>query len=562
MCNVNRFSHKDDINTSFFRVVSGILVVMTDALKNKLKTLPTEPGVYFHKSDSGEIIYVGKAASLRNRVRQYFQNSRLRDTKTDALVAEIVDTDWITVETELDALFLESEMIKRYKPRYNVLLRDDKSQLFVRIPLQDAYPSVTFTRGPLDDGATYFGPYYNGWAVKKALRYLRRVFPYSTHETMPSRLCLQSHIGLCPGVEAQKISSADYKEILKKLLRYLKGERKALMKEIERDMHAAAKAHDFEHAAKLRNRLRDLKELQRQIVFGDREFMDLSKDQGLAGLKTLLGLTDIPRRIEGYDISHMSGTNNVASMVVATNGLADKGQYRKFKMQLPGNDDFGHMRETMRRRFSAKHDDWQKPDLIVIDGGKGQLSSAMSVVRELGLDIPMVGLAKREEEIVVHQELSNVTLNIGGISAWAKEKSPFDEPSVMPLGGKALESKYVQLYTDDGYKAGMTDASGEYILIRLPKNSHIIKLLQRLRDESHRFAVSYHSTLKRKAATKSILDDVPGVGPATRKKLVASFGSGVGVKEASLTQLSAVLGAKKAAVVYAWFHSSPPKAVD
>lgn len=535
---------------------------MTDKFTEKLKTLPPEPGVYFHKSRSGEVIYVGKAASLRNRVRQYFQKSRLRDAKTDALVAEITDTEWITVETELDALFLESEMIKRYKPRYNVLLRDDKSQLYVRIPMGDAYPSVTFTRGPLDDGATYFGPYYNGWAVKKALRYLRRVFPYSVHETMPKRLCLQYHIGLCPGVEAQMIGSNEYKLILKKLIRYLKGERKALMREIERDMQKAAKAHDFEEAARLRNRLRDLKELQRQIIFGDREFMDLSKDQGLAGLQTLLGLKDIPRRIEGYDISHMSGTNNVASMVVATNGLADKSQYRKFKMQLPGNDDFGHMRETMRRRFGAKHDDWAKPDLIMIDGGKGQLSAAMGVVRELGLDIPMIGLAKREEEIVVHQELSNVNLNIEGISAWAREKSPFDEPSAMPLGGKALEGKYVKLYTKDGYKAGMSDTKGEYILIKLPKSSHIIKLLQRLRDESHRFAVSYHSTLKRKAATKSILDDIPGVGPATRKKLVASFGSGRGVKEASLAQLTAVLGEVKAARVHAWFHANGLEAVD
>lgn len=534
---------------------------MTDTLTAKLKQLPAEPGVYFHKAKTGEIIYIGKAASLKNRVRQYFQKSRLRDNKTDALVAEIADTDWITVETELDALFLESEMIKRYKPRYNVLLRDDKSQLYVRIPMNDAYPSITFTRGPLDDGATYFGPYYNGWAVKKALRYLRRVFPYSVHETMPKRLCLQYHIGLCPGVEAQKISSQDYKAILKKLIRYLKGERKALMREIERDMQTAAKNHQFEEAARLRNRLRDLKELQRQIIFGDREFMDLSKDQGLAGLQTLLGLPDVPRRVEGYDISHMSGTNNVASMVVATNGLADKSQYRKFKMHLPGNDDFGHMRETMRRRFGGKHADWPVPDLIVIDGGKGQLSAAMGVVRELGLDIPMVGLAKREEEIVVHQELSRVNLNIQGISAWAREKSPFDEPNAMPLGGKALEEKYVRLYTKDGYKAGMADGSGEYVLIRLPKTSHIIKLLQRLRDESHRFAVSYHSTLKRKAATKSILDDIPGVGPATRKKLVASFGSGRGVKEASLAQLSAVLGARKASTVHAWLHASDSGAV-
>lgn len=358
------------------------------------------------------------------------------------------------------------------------------------------------------------------------------------------------------------ISSQDYKEILKKLLRYLRGERKVLMKEIERDMKTAAAKQQFEEATRLRNRLRDLKELQRQIVFGDREFMDLSKDQGLAGLETLLGLPDVPRRIEGYDISHMSGTNNVASMVVATNGLADKSQYRKFKMRLPGNDDFGHMRETMQRRFSGKHEDWPRPDLIVIDGGKGQLSAAMGVVRDLGLDIPMISLAKREEEIVVHRTLSNVSLDIGGISAWGREKNPFDEPSAMPLGGRALEDKYVKLYTQDGYKAGMVDGGEEYILIKLPKTNHIIKLLQRLRDESHRFAVSYHSTLKRAGATKSILDDIPGVGPSTRKKLVASFGSGRGVKEATREQLVAVLGEKKATTIHNWLHPNGTKAVD
>lgn len=483
---------------------------MTDDFAKKLKTLPGEPGVYFHKSKSGEVIYVGKAASLKNRVRQYFQKSRLRDSKTDALVAEIVDTEWMTVETELDALFLESEMIKRYKPRYNVLLRDDKSQLFVRIPMQDAYPSITFTRGPLDDGATYFGPYYNGWAVKKALRYLRRVFPYSVHETMPNRLCLQYHIGLCPGVEAQKISSQDYKETLKKLIRYLKGERKALMREIEREMRGAAEAHDFERATQLRNRLRDLKELQRQIVFGDREFMDLSKDQGLVGLKTLLGLPDVPRRIEGYDISHMSGTNNVASMVVATNGLADKSQYRKFRMQLPGNNDTGHMREAITRRL--KHlGDWGRPDLVVIDGGVPQLGAVADLLK--AEKIPFVGRNKSGD----HSANAPVRL-------------------VIPR--------------DDSYET-----------ITLEATSHVAKLIARLDSESHRFAVSYHSTLKRNAATRSILDDIPGVGPATRKKLIASFGSGRGVKEATLEQLTAVLGERQGAKIHAWFHADGGKAV-
>jgi excinuclease ABC subunit C len=528
---------------------------MTDDLKKKLTTLPTDPGVYFHKSASGEVIYVGKAANLKNRVRQYFQKSRLRDAKTDALVAEIVDTDWITVETELDALFLESEMIKRYMPRYNVALRDDKSQMYVRINMQDAYPYVSYTRGPLDDGATYFGPYYNGFAVRKALRYLRRVFPYSVHSVMPKRVCLQYHLGLCPGVEEQKISSKDYKETLKKLIRYLKGERKALIVEIESEMKKAAKAHDFELAAIYRNRLRDMKELQRQIIFGDREFMDLSKDQGLAGLQTLLGLSSVPKRIEGYDISHMSGTNNVASMVVSTNGLADKAQYRKFKLLIPGNNDFAHMNEALSRRFSGRHSDWQTPDLLLIDGGKGQLTAALDALEAAGMKIPVVGLAKREEEIVVHVSRSNVTVNIDGIKAWAREKNPFKEPTAMPLGGKALEGKYVYPYVQDGYEPGLITENEEFIVIKLPKSSHIVKLLQRIRDESHRFAVSYHSTLKRKAATHSILDNIPGVGPVTRKKLVTTFGSGRAVVEASQQQLEATLGPRVGKTVYNWLHT-------
>lgn len=499
---------KTTLAQAFSRAIASILVCMTDALKNKLTTLPNEPGVYFHKSESGEIIYVGKAANLRNRVRQYFQKSRLRNAKTDALVAEIIDTDWVTVETELDALFLESEMIKRYMPRYNVLLRDDKSLSYVRIPMNEAYPAITFTRGPLDDGAAYFGPYYNGYAVKKALRYLRRVFPYSVHETMPKRVCLQYHIGLCPGVEEQKISSSDYKVILRKLMRYLKGERKALMAEIERDMKRAAKEHRFEDAALLRNRLRNLKELQRQIVFGDREFMDISKDQALVGLKELLELPELPQRIEAYDISHTSGTDTVASMVVATKGIADKSQYRKFKMLLGGNNDTAHMREVIQRRL--KHlKDWGRPDLVLIDGGVGQLNAVADLLRTES--IPFVGRNKSGD----HSRNARVRL-------------------VIPR--------------DEGFET-----------IELDRGTHVAKLIARLDDESHRFAVNFHNSLKRKGATKSVLDDIPGVGPATRRKLVASFGSGQGVRQASIDQLSAVLGKKQAAVIFNWFHS---KAVD
>lgn len=494
---------------------------------------------------------MGKAAVLKNRVRQYFQKSRPFDPKTEALVSEIYDTDWITVETELDALFLESEMIKRYKPRYNILLRDDKSQIYIRIPMKERYPSVTYTRGPLDDGAEYFGPYYNGWAIRKAMKYLRKVFPYSTHETMPKRVCLQYHLGLCPGVEEEKISEKEYKSCLKKLILYLRGKKKQVIAQIEKEMKAAAKQKDFETATTLRNQLNDLKSLQRQIIFSDKEFMDISKDQALAGLQNLLTLPDIPRRIEGYDISHMQGTNNVASMVVATNGLADKAQYRKFKMQIPGNNDFAHMNETMRRRFSGRHKDWPMPDLILIDGGKGQLGSALDALEQQGIEVPVIGLAKREEEIVVHKTRSNIVVNTEALQGWVKEENPFDEPSVHTLPGRSLEAKYVSLRVREDIRPGISSDSEDFLLIRLPKNNHIVKLLQRIRDESHRFAVSYHTHLKRTGQVKSVLDDIPGVGPSTKKKLLKTFGSVAGIRGAEVSQVAAQVGLVKAKTIKA-----------
>ncbi|HWZ65434.1 MAG TPA: excinuclease ABC subunit UvrC [Patescibacteria group bacterium] len=502
-------------------------------LRTKLKTLPNEPGVYFHKSKTGEIIYVGKAANLRNRVRQYFQDSRTRDIKTDVLVNEIADTDWMVVESEIDALFLESEMIKRYKPRYNILLRDDKSQLYVRLNMRDPYPYLSFTRQPMDDSADYFGPYYNGWAVRKALRYLRRAFPYSTHQVMPKRVCLQYHIGLCPGVEEQKISSSDYKKRLRKLILYLKGQREQVVKQLETEMAQMADSQRFEDAAKLRNQIRNLKELQRKILFSDKEFLDISKDQALSGLQQLISLKGVPKRIEGYDISHMQGSNNVASMVVATNGVADKSEYRKFKLRVPGNDDFAHMHEVISRRFSGEHSSWSKPDLLLIDGGKGQLSAAMKALQEKGVDIPAIGLAKRLEEIVVHKSILPVIPNLIG-NPVKKEFILTGSPIV--AGDDVAQNGYI-LETDDFY------------VIRLPHDSHIVKLLQRIRDESHRFAVSYHTVLKRQGQTASLLEEIPGIGPTTRKKLIRTFGSLRAVKLATPEQLVEAIGESRAALV-------------
>jgi excinuclease ABC subunit C len=491
---------------------------MNQRLKAKLARLPKEPGVYFHKDKTGQIIYVGKAANLRNRVRQYFQTSRYQDAKTDALVAEIADVEWITVDSEIDALFLEAEQIRRYLPKYNILLRDDKSSSYVRIDYDSQHPTVTLTRRPLDDGAQYYGPYYNSQAVKRALKYLRKAFPYSTHtQNIPKRACLLYHIGLCPGLEENKTSLQDYRENLKKLIKYLKGERIVLVRQAEKEMQAYAKAGKFEEAAVARNQLFALKGLSKQIIFSDREFMDISKDKGLAGLTDLLGLKKVPRRIEGYDISHMSGTDTVASMVVFTNGIPDKTAYRKFKMRIPGNDDFAHMNEAIGRRLSEKNrKSWGLPDVFLIDGGKGQLSAAIKARDEAGCThIPMIGLAKREEEIVISRDSSDVELN------------------------------RTQAIKDDA----ILTQDDQFIRVMLPKSSNIVKLLQRIRDESHRFAVSYHSILKEKRQTSSLLDEIPGVGPLTRKKLLRQFGSMRGVLQASQEELITVVGKKRAATL-------------
>lgn len=461
-------------------------------LRARLNQLPKEPGVYFYKDTKGKIIYVGKAAVLRNRVRSYFQDKAKLDNKTRVLVGEIADIEWTVASSEIDALFLESELIKRYKPKFNIELRDDKHYLYVKITTRDKFPLLSFVRRPLDDNATYFGPFVEGFALRKALRYLRKIFPYNTHTTMPRRVCLQYHLGLCPGLEEGKTTVSDYRKNLAKLMIFLKGERRLLIKQIEKEMKAAAKAHEFERAAALRNQAHDLRALAKQIVFSDKERFDVTRDQALNGLAETLQLKGTPRRIEAYDISHLSGTGNVASMIVFLDGIPAKGEYRRFKMKLGGNDDFAHMREVIKRRFSGGNlERWPKPDLILIDGGKGQLGAALDVLNEYKIGLPAIGLAKRLEEII----------------------------------------KPIQ----NGFE-----------VVRLPKTSHVLQLLMRVRDEAHRFAVTYHTLLRSKAQTASRLDEIAGIGPVTRKKLIKHFGSFIGVKRASPEELTSVIGSTKA----------------
>ena len=432
---------------------------MDPLLKEKLKKLPALPGVYFHKDKTGEVIYVGKAAVLKNRVRQYFQNTK-KDPKTEALVREIHDTDWITVDTEMDALFLESEMIKRYMPKWNILLRDDKTVSYVRIDMNNEIPYVSFTRNPLDDKATYIGPFYAKSTLEKAVRILRKIFPYYD-KPYDGKKTLNTDLGLTPGIEIGKCDPKDYKRNLRKLIRYLEGDREKLLRELEKTMYDEASKENYELAAEARNQINGLKELKKKIVFSDKEFLDISSDQALRQFQLLFGLEKPPRRIEGYDISHQSGTNVVASMVVFINGASARDQYRKFKIKEDKNNDFANMREVLTRRL--KHDEWEKPDLILIDGGKPQLEAVKDILDST--DIPYFGLAEQNEEMIIprHQ----------------LAKSNFDWRTLLPN-------------QDDE----------NYVTMPFPRNNHVTKLCQRIRDEAHRFAITYHSLLKSKKMLK------------------------------------------------------------
>ena len=418
---------------------------MNERLKRKLGELPAEPGVYFHKNAAGEVIYVGKAAVLKNRVRQYFQNS-VKDIKTQALVKEIEYTDWITVDTEMDALFLESEMIKRYMPKWNILLRDDKTVSYVRVNMQDEVPFVSFTRNPVDDGAKYIGPFYGKSGVEKAVRSLRRIFPYYIRQ-YDGKKTLDTDLGLTPGIEVGECTPQNYKRNLRKLIRYLEGDREKLMKDLEKTMRREAEAGNFELAAEARDQLAGLKELKKKIVFSDKEFLDISSDQALSDLQRMLGLERPPRRIEGYDISHQNGTNTVASMVVFVNGASVRNEYRKFKIRSSTNDDLKSMVEVIMRRL--KHEEWDYPDLIVLDGGDAQVNAVMPLLAPYR--IPVIGRDKSGD----HSKSAGVVL-------------------IVPGRG----------------------------LVRLATGSHVARLIARIDEEAHRFAITYHSLLKRKGMLK------------------------------------------------------------
>jgi excinuclease ABC subunit C len=623
-------------------------MVVSDHINGILKTLPAKPGCYIMKNADGTIIYVGKAISLKNRVRSYFHADASHDSKTRRLVREIADIEWIVVGSELEALILEMNLIKKHRPKYNVRLKDDKRYPYIKVHWADPFPKVTVTRQMVEDGSRYFGPYTSAWAVYQTLDVLRRIFPYLTCDReitgQDQRACLYYDIKLCIAPCIGAASQAQYRQMISDLMDFLSGHSEQIVDRIQSEMEKAAGEMRYEKAAALRDQLKAIQSIveRQKVVFASdyldsdvlamaradgeacvqvffirggkligREYFILEgtedaadseimsqfvkqfyteaaaipqqvmlpqeleeariisqwlrsrrggnkveffvpkegqphdlvematenasetlqalraqwqadshkQETALAELQSALSLTAPPNRIECYDVSHTQGVATVGSMVVFTQGVPDKKLYRRFNIEsgsLGSPDDFASMEEMLSRRFkrwrSAQEASTQPggagkldasfsilPDLIIIDGGKGQLGRAVKVLEEAGLadKVPAVGLAKQEEEIFF----------------------PHRSTGLM-----------------------------------LPRHSQALYLVQRIRDEAHRFGITAHRKKRSKLGLASQLDSIPGIGPARRKALLKHFGSMDKIREASVEELASVPGMNEAAAASVKAH--------
>ncbi len=604
---------------------------MNEVLESKIKMLPTSPGVYVMLDSSGQIIYVGKAKVLKNRVKQYFYSTQ-KTEKVAAMVSNIADFYYIITESEIDALSLENNLIKKHKPRYNILLKDDKTYPYIKVDLKAKFPTFTVTRKIKRDGARYFGPFMGGVNVKDTLEIINTAFMIRTCQTVinpekPKRECLNYHIGKCLAPCAGKCTEKEYDERVRLALDFLGGDDEKVEEILKERMERCSEIEEFELALSYRDRLKMLDKIKLRRITALNRFVnadviavatngvyaainmlfirsgrmqggknfavsDAEEDNGerissfitqyyasgvelpdeimisapvqdaeaLSGyfkkefsksvriyvpergdkrklvemaienaedylekevdrikhkddmttaaclkMKKLLSLKNVPKRIECYDISHISGVDKVGSMVVFTDGEADKTEYRRFRIKtVEGSDDFACLKEVLSRRISKlgtdEEEKFAKPDLIVIDGGKGQLSSVEEVFVAKGItDIDLISLAKKEEEIF--------TLS-----------SP--EPIV------------------------------------LSRRDYCLRLLQRLRDEAHRFAITYHRHTHEKTNLQSELTKIEGIGEKKRKALIDKFGSLENIKRASKEELKETegIGDKQADAVIAYFH--------
>jgi excinuclease ABC subunit C len=598
----------------------------TEQLKERLKNVPLKPGVYMYKDQAGQVIYVGKAKALRQRMRSYFQSADRLHPKVRAMMGRVDDFDFIVTNSEVEALILENNLIKAYQPRYNIDLRDDKTYPYLKISMAEPYPRVYITREKKDKVSRYFGPYTDVASLKETLRLLTSLFPLRTCKTLRplNRPCLNRDLKKCLAPCTGQVSKEEYLQMVEQIIAFMEGDSREVLKAKEAEMKEAAHNLEFEKAARLRdqiNAIRKISETQKAhlqspwnldligIIVGEKDSLasvfkirsgkimakdtfwlnrPTGQDEGelmaqflrryytdnedipkelmvstlpaeqelieewlhsvtghkvsikvpqrgdkrslldmmmenahllfqeryeaesrqqavLIHLSKVLELPVVPERIECYDISHLGGQETVASMVVFTQGVPDGSAYRRFKIKQDQNDDFASMRETLRRRFMQAQQQnpafLPEPDLVVIDGGLGQVNAVQAVLDELGVEIPLVSLAEKNEEIY---------------------KPHRSEPLVLPR-------------RDEG-----------------------LRLLQRLRDEAHRFAVEYNRQRRTRRMTSSALDHIEGVGPQRRRALLKEFGSVNGIREASLEELAAVPSMNRTVArrVYEYFHGT------
>lgn len=596
--------------------------------QHQLKILPDKPGVYIMKNSLGEVIYVGKAKILKNRVRQYFQNSKNHSEKVRAMVKNIAEFEYIVTDSEMEALILECNLIKKYSPRYNIALKDDKFYPFIKITTNEDFPRVYVTRNFAKDGNKYFGPYTNGTAVYEVMGLIKKLFPLRTCKKAiveggePTRACLNYHINLCKAPCAGYISKAEYWEMIDEIISILNGTDTSIIKKLKVEMEKAAEELEFEKAAKIRDRILAIELIrEKQKMFtvkeGDEDFIDLYTDEkdgcaqvffvregkvtgrehfmienisddpvkevissfiasfyggtaqipktiyvpeeiedqeliekfltekrgskvwikvpkkgdkknlldmvknnakimldqfkekmveekelnksALTELADVLGLDSLPARIEAYDISNIQGVDSVGTMVVFENGKAKNSDYRRFKIKsVKGPNDYESMREILSRRFSHGLEEVNKikernleyskgkfcifPDLIMMDGGKGQVNIALEVLKDFGIEIPVCGLVK-----------------------------------------------------DDKHRTRGIIFNNEEILIR--RGSGLMNLITRIQDEVHRYAITYHRSLRDKRTLHSILEDIPRIGEKRRRNLLMKFGSIDNIKKASMEEL-------------------------
>jgi len=428
-----------------------------DQAAAKVKTFPQTPGVYLMKDDAGRVIYVGKAKNLRSRAGSYFLKAAAEDARTATWIGEIADIDYVDCDSEVDALLMESRLIKDIQPRHNKELKDDKTFPYLMITTREEFPRVEVTREPKAKGVKLYGPFPSAGALRGAIQVLQRIFKFRTCSLDISesderwkwfRPCLLASINQCTAPCNFRISKEDYRRDIKRLQTFLEGGKRRLLKEMRDEMMAASKALDFERSAGLRDEIKMLERLEERgelDTHAQPEVFYIDPKKGLAGLRKVLGLDDTPRVIEGVDIAHLGGGETVASLVQFIDGLPFKPGYRRFKIKdVKGIDDFRSIYEVVSRRFRRLSDDQDTfPDILLIDGGKGQLNSAMAAFRDQDITPPtVISLAKREEEVF---------------------------------------------------------RPGESEPLRLSKNSYALRLLQYVRDESHRFAQHYHHILRSKS---------------------------------------------------------------